>query len=177
VPHESLLNPERRADIINQRSIGVPKAVPAHSLQSDLFTCWSQVVFLNGIAVDRAFRIGISEYARRPPIAQRRMIGISKYEIKFLAKDRRMRTQVIVRLTPKEFLDAWMQHITRALQTRGALIWDIRSGNWENFRGSVRSSRAESKSTPETFTVEFVHQAGLRVGSSSRSARKSHDLE
>jgi len=31
----ALLHPERRADIINQVSIGVPKAVPAHSLQSD----------------------------------------------------------------------------------------------------------------------------------------------
>jgi hypothetical protein len=61
VSHEALLHPERRADIINQRSLGVPKAVPPHSLQSDLFTCWSQVVFLNGIAVDWAFCIRISE--------------------------------------------------------------------------------------------------------------------
>jgi hypothetical protein len=61
VPHEALLHPERRADIINQRSIGVPKAVPAHSLQSDLLTYRSQVVFLNGIAVNWAFCIRISE--------------------------------------------------------------------------------------------------------------------
>jgi hypothetical protein len=61
VPHEALLHPERRADIINQRSIGVPKAVPPHSLQPNPFTCWSQVVLLNGIAMDRAFRIRISE--------------------------------------------------------------------------------------------------------------------
>jgi hypothetical protein len=50
-------------------------------------------------------------YARRPPIAQRRIIGISKQEIEFWAKDRRLRRPVIVRLTPKEFLAAWMQHI------------------------------------------------------------------
>jgi hypothetical protein len=77
VPHEALLHPERGADIINQRPIGVPKAVPAHSLQSDLFTGWSQVVFLNGVAVDWALCIRISEQPslRRfdtslPPILQ-----------------------------------------------------------------------------------------------------------
>jgi len=50
-------------------------------------------------------------YARRPPIAQRRITGISKQEIAFYAKDRKLRRQVIVRLSPKEFLAAWMQHI------------------------------------------------------------------
>jgi predicted amidohydrolase YtcJ len=45
-------------------------------------------------------------YVMRPPIAQRRIIGISKQEIKFWAKDRRLRRQVKVRLTPKEFLAA-----------------------------------------------------------------------
>jgi Putative transposase/Transposase zinc-binding domain len=50
-------------------------------------------------------------YARRPPIAQRRITGISKQEIEFWAKDRKLRRQVIVRLTPKEFLAAWTQHI------------------------------------------------------------------
>lgn len=42
---------------------------------------------------------------------QRRIIGITKQEIKFWAKDKRLRRQVIVRLTPKEFLTAWIQHI------------------------------------------------------------------
>jgi hypothetical protein len=42
---------------------------------------------------------------------QRRILGISKQEITFCAKDRRLRRQVIVRLTPKEFLAAWMQHV------------------------------------------------------------------
>jgi hypothetical protein len=50
-------------------------------------------------------------YARRPPVAQRRIIEISQQEIKFLAKDRRLHRQVTVRLTPKEFLAAWTQHI------------------------------------------------------------------
>jgi len=39
------------------------------------------------------------------------MIEISQQEIKFLAKDRRLRREMIVHLTPKEFLAAWTQHI------------------------------------------------------------------
>ena len=50
-------------------------------------------------------------YARRPPIAQRRITGISKQEIMFWAKDRKQRRQIIMRRTPGEFLAAWMQHI------------------------------------------------------------------
>ena len=55
-------------------------------------------------------------YARRPPIAQRRIIGISDQEIEFLAKDRRLRRQVAIRLTPQTFLAAWMQHIPERYQ-------------------------------------------------------------
>jgi len=50
-------------------------------------------------------------YARRPPIARRRITSISTEEITFLAKDRKLRRQITVRLTPAEFLAAWMQHI------------------------------------------------------------------
>ncbi len=50
-------------------------------------------------------------YARRPPIAQRRIVSISKQEIAFRAKDRKLGRQITVRLTPAEFLAAWMQHI------------------------------------------------------------------
>jgi len=50
-------------------------------------------------------------YARRPPIAQRRITRVTTQEITFWAKDRRLRRQVTVRLRPKEFLAAWIQHI------------------------------------------------------------------
>ena len=50
-------------------------------------------------------------YARRPPIAQRRITSIRSKEITFLAKDRKLCRQVTVRLTPAEFLASWMQHI------------------------------------------------------------------
>jgi hypothetical protein len=50
-------------------------------------------------------------YARRPPIAQRRITGISAQEIQFWAKDRKLRRETIVRLAPGDFISAWMQHI------------------------------------------------------------------
>lgn len=70
---------------------------------------WS--VKLQSLGSKKHFLGYAGRYARRPPIAQRRITGISKQEITFWAKDRRLRKQVIVRLTPKEFLAAWMQHI------------------------------------------------------------------
>jgi len=70
---------------------------------------WS--VKLQSLGSKEQFLRYAGRYARRPPIAQRRIIGISKQEITFWAKDRRLRRQVIVHLTPEEFLAAWMQHV------------------------------------------------------------------
>jgi hypothetical protein len=70
---------------------------------------WS--VKLQSLGSKEHFLRYAGRYARRSPIAQRRITGISKQEITFWAKDRRLRRQVIVRLTPKEFLAAWTQHI------------------------------------------------------------------
>ena len=70
---------------------------------------WS--VKLQSLGSKEHFLRYAGRYARRPPIAQRRIIGISQQEIKFWAKDRRLRRQVIVRLTPEEFFAAWTQHI------------------------------------------------------------------
>ena len=70
---------------------------------------WS--VKLQSLGSKEHFLRYAGRYARRPPIAQRRIANISKPEIKFWAKDRRQRRQIIVRLTPAEFLAAWMQHI------------------------------------------------------------------
>jgi hypothetical protein len=50
VPHEALLHPKRRAHIVNERSVGVAKRMPAHSYQPYLFTRRSQVVFLDHVA-------------------------------------------------------------------------------------------------------------------------------
>lgn len=50
-------------------------------------------------------------YARRPPIAQRRITHISTNEIRFQAKDRRLGRAVTVRRTPCQFIADWAQHI------------------------------------------------------------------
>jgi hypothetical protein len=87
--------------------------LPAQTLEEILIQqenrWWS--VKLQSLGSKEHFLRYAGRYARRPPIAQRRIIGISKQEVKFSAKDRRLRRQVIVRLTPKEFLAAWMVHI------------------------------------------------------------------
>jgi hypothetical protein len=87
--------------------------LPAQAVEEKLIQqenrWWS--VKLQSLGSKEHFLRYAGRYARRPPIAQRRIIGISKQEIKFCAKDRRLRCQVIVRLTPKEFLAAWMQHM------------------------------------------------------------------
>jgi hypothetical protein len=106
-------------------------------------------------------------YARRPPIAQRRIIEISQQEIKFLAKDRRLHRQVTVRLTPKEFLAAWTQHIPeryehavrsfglfapRAIGNSSAAVFAI----WGRVRGDG-----------QTYKLEIIYQPGLRLKSPS----------
>ncbi|HEY1464143.1 MAG TPA: transposase, partial [Terriglobales bacterium] len=50
-------------------------------------------------------------YATRPPIAQRRITYISQKIIKFCAKDKKSGRFVMIELTPKKFISAWMQHI------------------------------------------------------------------
>jgi hypothetical protein len=86
---------------------------PAQAIEEQLIhqenRWWS--VKLQSLGSKEHFLRYAGRYARRPPIAQRRIIGISQQQIEFLAKDRRLRRHVIVCLTPKEFLAAWTQHI------------------------------------------------------------------
>ena len=43
--------------------------------------------------------------------SQRRITYISNHVVEFWAKDKKLRCQSIVQLTPEEFIRAWMQHI------------------------------------------------------------------
>jgi Putative transposase/Transposase zinc-binding domain len=87
--------------------------LPADQVEAMLFRqenrWWS--VKLQSLGSKEHFLRYAGRYARRPPIAQRRITKISKQEIEFWAKDRRLRRPVFVRLTPKEFIAAWMQHL------------------------------------------------------------------
>jgi hypothetical protein len=70
---------------------------------------WS--VKLQSLGSKEHFLRYAGRYARRPPIAQRRITSIDTQEITFWAKDRRLGSRTIVRLTLEEFIFAWMQHI------------------------------------------------------------------
>jgi hypothetical protein len=91
----------------------LPTELPTEQVDATLIQqenrWWS--VKLQSLGSKEHFLRYAGRYARRPPISQRRITGISKQEITFWANDRRLRRRAIVRLTPKEFLAAWMQHI------------------------------------------------------------------
>lgn len=70
---------------------------------------WS--VKLQSLGSKEHFLRYAGRYARRPPIAQRRITNISTQEIQFWAKDRKLGRNVIVRFAPAEFISAWMLHI------------------------------------------------------------------
>ncbi len=87
--------------------------LPAEQIEATLRThenrWWS--LKLQSLGSKEHFLRYAGRYARRPPIAQRRITKISTEEIQFWAKDKRQHCQTIVRFTPKEFISAWMAHI------------------------------------------------------------------
>jgi hypothetical protein len=88
-------------------------SLPAEQVEATLSNqenrWWS--VKLQSLGSKEHFLRYAGRYARRPPIAQRRITAISKQEIEFWAKDKKLRRQVMIRLTPREFLAAWAQHV------------------------------------------------------------------
>jgi hypothetical protein len=50
-------------------------------------------------------------YARRPPIAQRRITYIGRTVIRFWVNDKKLRRRKVYQFSTEEFLRAWMQHI------------------------------------------------------------------
>jgi hypothetical protein len=52
-------------------------------------------------------------YVRRPPVAQRRILGVADGFVLFWHKDKRHRRRGTVRCTVEEFIDLWAQHIPK----------------------------------------------------------------
>lgn len=52
-------------------------------------------------------------YIRRPPIAERRIVGVSNGFVQFWYKDKRLRRRELVVCTIEEFIDRWAQHVPR----------------------------------------------------------------
>jgi hypothetical protein len=55
-------------------------------------------------------------YARRPPIAQRRIVEVEKGSVTFWAKDKKSKRLVAVACSPEEFIDRWIQHLLKRYQ-------------------------------------------------------------
>lgn len=52
-------------------------------------------------------------YARRPPIAQRRIVDIGQGSVTFWTKDKRSKRLVAVKCALEEFVDRWRQHLLK----------------------------------------------------------------
>jgi len=70
---------------------------------------WS--VKIQSLGSKQQFLQYAGRYARRPPIAQRRITYIDRTTVKFWANDKRLHRRMFFQLTAQEFLRAWMQHI------------------------------------------------------------------
>ena len=55
-------------------------------------------------------------YARRPPIARRRITHIGDQNVTFWYKDKRLSRRVEAQCSPEAFIDAWAQHIPERYQ-------------------------------------------------------------
>jgi hypothetical protein len=55
-------------------------------------------------------------YARRPPIAQRRIAWIGKRTVRFWYKDKKLHRRAYVQCSLEEFIDRWAQHIPERYQ-------------------------------------------------------------
>ncbi len=55
-------------------------------------------------------------YARRPPIAQRRIVYIGDGRVTFWAKDKKLKRLVQIQCSLEEFIDLWAQHIPKRYQ-------------------------------------------------------------
>lgn len=62
------------------------------------------------------FLLYAARYAKRPPIAQRRITYIGERTVRFWFKDKRLRRLVEVECSLEEFIDRWSQHIPERYQ-------------------------------------------------------------
>jgi hypothetical protein len=55
-------------------------------------------------------------YARRPPIAQRRITFVGKRIVRFWYRDKKLGRRVALTCSPEEFVDRWAQHVRERYQ-------------------------------------------------------------
>jgi hypothetical protein len=72
--------------------------------------CWWSVRIQSFYSVAHFLQYG-GRYARRPPIAQRRITYIGKRTVQFWAKDKMSGKIISIHCSLEEFIDRWRQHI------------------------------------------------------------------
>lgn len=77
--------------------------------------CWWSVKIQSFKSTEHFLQYA-GRYARRPPIAQRRITYSGKGTVTFWAKDKRSKQLVEVRCSLEEFIDLWAQHILKHYQ-------------------------------------------------------------
>jgi hypothetical protein len=77
--------------------------------------CWWSVKVQSFKSKEHFLRYA-ARYARRPPIAQRRITCIEERKITFWTKDKKLDCRVEVQCTPEEFIDLWGQRIPESYQ-------------------------------------------------------------
>lgn len=76
---------------------------------------WWSVKIQSFKSVEQFLRYA-GRYARRPPIAQRRIIRIGRGAVTFWTKDKILRRLVPIKCSLGEFIDRWAQHILKRYQ-------------------------------------------------------------
>jgi hypothetical protein len=108
------------------------------------------------------FLLYAGRYAKRPPIAQRRITYIGERTVKFWYKDKKRRRKEEVECFPEEFVDRWSQHIPedyrhavrgfglfapRAISRTAAAIFAI--------LGQVRQTRPKPRAWADSIQKSF----------------------
>jgi hypothetical protein len=102
------------------------------SLQTQYDRWWN--IHIDRFASKEHFLRYAGRYVRRPPIAQHRLLRISKRAVEFWAKDKKQKRNVIISLTPEEFVASLADHVPdhyrHAVRYFGLLAPASRSRAW-----------------------------------------------
>ena len=99
----------RAAGRANQLRVKVPPEQTERLLTEQENRWWS--INIQSLKSKERFLRYAARYARRPPIAQRRITKIAERTVTFWAKDKKQRRRVDIECSLEEFIDRWAQHI------------------------------------------------------------------
>ena len=147
-----------RAGIVNPDSsqINVEEMIAAQERR-----WWS--VKLQSVGSKEHFLRYAGRYARRPPIAQRRIVYFNQHVVKFIAKDKRSRRLIMIELTPKEFISAWVSHLPEHYEhtVRSFGLFSARTlGNNPDFFLSIPNHAKRPRPKPLRWNISIMRDFG-----------------